>query len=131
LETPVDNVAEDAEKRKRDRNYLNAEDETLCSAYLNVSKDPIVGASQQGKAYWTRITIYFNEMRKTPIQRSLSSLQHRWGDIQKDTSRFCGAFSEIMRRNESGKNEDDKVTHLIIPSCTHSLLYLMSDDLLA
>jgi hypothetical protein len=88
LETPVDNVAEDAEKRKRDRNYLNAEDETLCSAYLNVSKDPIVGASQQGKAYWTRITIYFNEMRKTPIQRSLSSLQHRWGDIQKDTSRL-------------------------------------------
>jgi hypothetical protein len=36
-------------------------------------------------------------------------LQHRWADIQKDTSRFCGFYSEIERKRQSDKSEDDKV----------------------
>jgi hypothetical protein len=38
---------------KREKNYSNLEDETLCSAYLNVSKDPVVGVNQPMKSYWT------------------------------------------------------------------------------
>jgi hypothetical protein len=94
---------------RRMKNFLTLEDETLCSAYLNASKDPIVGTNQPMKSYWGRITDYFNEMKKTCSTRTQSSLQHRWADIQKDTSRFCGFYAEIERKKQSGKSEDDKV----------------------
>jgi hypothetical protein len=94
---------------KREKNYSNLEDETLCSAYLNVSKDPVVGVNQPMKSYWARITDYFNEMRTTDVERSSSSLQHRWGDISRDTALFCSYYAEIERKHQSGKSEDDKV----------------------
>jgi hypothetical protein len=97
---------------QRLKNFTIKEDEFLCSAYLNVSKDPIVGVNQPTGPYWSRMSAYFNEHKTTPYARSLSSLQHRWGDIQKDTSRFCGFFAEVERRNQSGKSEDDKVRYL-------------------
>jgi len=81
----------------------------LCSAYLNVSKDPIVGVNQPIGSYWARITTYFLENKRTPYDRTQSSLQHRWGDIQKDTSRFSGFFAEIERQHRSGTNENDTV----------------------
>ncbi|KAG2592312.1 hypothetical protein PVAP13_5NG550600 [Panicum virgatum] len=57
-------------------------------------------------SYWARIIAYCEEHN---CPRSKSSLQHRWGDIQKDTSRFCGFYAEVERKNQSGKSEDDKV----------------------
>jgi hypothetical protein len=94
---------------KRTKNFTPTEDETICSAYLNVSKDPIVGVNQTMQCYSVRIAEFYNENRKTANPRIASSLQHRWYDIQKDTSRFCGFYAEIKRRNQSGKSEDDKV----------------------
>ena len=90
---------------KRLKNFSTKEDEILCSAYLNVSKDPIVAVNQSTGSYWARITAYCEEHN---CPRSKSSLQHRWGDIQKDTSRFCGFYAEVERKNQSGKSEDDK-----------------------
>jgi hypothetical protein len=84
----------------------------LCSAYLNVSKDPIVGVNQKMESYWIRITKFYNENKKTENARSLLSLQHRWADIQKDSARFCDIYAEIERKNQSGKSEDDKVHFL-------------------
>jgi hypothetical protein len=52
-------------------------------------------------------------MKKTSSTRTQSSLQHRWGDIQKDTSRFCGFYAEIERKKQSGKSEDDKVKDVL------------------
>ncbi len=40
---------------QRGRSYTQAEDKALCSAYLNVSRDPIVGANQTSDTYWDRI----------------------------------------------------------------------------
>jgi hypothetical protein len=94
---------------RRMKNFLTLEDETLCSAYLNVSKDSIIGTNQATKSYWGRIIDYFNEMKKISSTRTQSSFQHRWGDIQKDTSCFCGFYAEIERKKQSGKSEDGKV----------------------
>jgi hypothetical protein len=94
---------------KRTKNFTPTEDETICSAYLNVSKDSIVGVNQTMQCYSVRIAEFYNENRKAANPRIASSLQHRWYDIQKDTSRFCGFYAEIKRRNQSGKSEDDKV----------------------
>jgi hypothetical protein len=77
-----------------------------------VSNDPIVEVNQKMESYWTRITKFYNENKKTENARSLLSLQHRCADIQKDTARFCVIYTEIERRNQSGKNEDDKLHFL-------------------
>jgi hypothetical protein len=45
--TPVKNK----KLAQREKNYSHKEDEVLCSGYLNVSKDAIVGANQSGEGY--------------------------------------------------------------------------------
>src|SRR6266540_4257570 len=94
---------------RREKNFSVKEDEMLCAAYLNVSKDPIVGCNQSSGGYWARIFEYYHDHKEVPSERTLSSLQHRWGGIQKDTTRFCAFYDTVQRRNESGKNDDDKV----------------------
>jgi hypothetical protein len=94
---------------KRTNNFTLIEDEKIYSAYLNVSKDLIVGVNQTMQCYSARIAEFYNENKKTANSRTSSSLQHRWSDIQKETSRFCGFYAKIKRRNQSGKSKDDKV----------------------
>jgi len=101
--------------------YTPKEDEVICSAYLNVSKDPVVSVNQPSKTYWERICDYYNENRGMYGQRTISSLQHRWGEISRDTCKFTAFYAEIERKNQSGKNEDDKVLSLYL----HWLLLCM------
>jgi len=93
----------------RSSSYTPKEDEVICSAYLNVSKDPVVSVNQPSKTYWERICDYYNENRGMYGQRTISSLQHRWGEISRDTCKFTAFYAEIERKNQSGKNEDDKI----------------------
>jgi len=104
---------------KRNSNYGIAEDEVLISAFLNVSKDATIGTNQFGKSYWQRITDYYNDNKKTPQCRSQSSLEHRWSDIQKETTKFCGFYDKVIRLNQSGKSEEDKVCCLYTMSLSH------------
>jgi len=94
---------------RREKNYTAKEDELLCAAYINVSKDATVGCNQTIGGYWQCIYDYYHGHKDFVTERTKSSLQHRWGTIQKDTARFCGFYDIIVRRNESGKNNDDKV----------------------
>jgi hypothetical protein len=59
------------------KNFTPTEDETICSAYLNVSKDPIVEMNQTMQCYSTIITVFYNENKKAANPRTASSLQHR------------------------------------------------------
>jgi hypothetical protein len=63
-----------------------------------MSKDPIVEVNQSMQTYWGRITDYYNDNRKNSIERTQNSLQHRWSDIRKDTTRFCSFHAEIERK---------------------------------
>jgi hypothetical protein len=94
---------------RRLANYSQAEDEVLVSAYLNISKDPAIGTNQSGKSYWRRISECYNEHKKTPNSRTQHSLEHRWGNIQWETSKFCAAYDKVLRLKQSGKSEDDQV----------------------
>jgi hypothetical protein len=91
------------------KNFTSIEDETICSPYLNMSKDPIMGVNQTMQCYSAWIADFYNESKKSANPRTSSSLQHRWSDIQKGTSRFCGFYAEIERKNQSEKSKDDKV----------------------
>jgi hypothetical protein len=81
-----------------------------------MSKDPIVGVNQTMQCYSARIAEFYNENKKSANSRTTSSLQHRWSDIQKETSRFCSFYAEIKRRNQIGKSEDDKVNFVTTTS---------------
>jgi hypothetical protein len=98
----------------RERNYSTREDEALCSAYLNVSKDPIVGANQTGKAYWQRVHDFYHEHKDFPgPARNPVSLGHRWGIISRATSVFTSLKARQDRLNQSGTTEEDKVRYML------------------
>jgi hypothetical protein len=39
----------------------------------------------------------------------MKSMMNRWGIILECTNRFCGAYTQIENRRDSGKNEQDRV----------------------
>ncbi|PAN31465.1 hypothetical protein PAHAL_5G421500 [Panicum hallii] len=45
--------------------------------------------------------------------RTKISIENRWTIIQKAVSKFCGFYAAIERRNESGKNEQDRINDSI------------------
>jgi len=51
----------------RTKNFHWKEDEIICSAWLNVSKDPIVGANQSRSSFWGRVHAFFRNTRKLQL----------------------------------------------------------------
>ncbi|KAL6647726.1 hypothetical protein ACP70R_015163 [Stipagrostis hirtigluma subsp. patula] len=89
--------------------FTKEEDGVLCSAFLNVSKDPITGVNQKQDGYYKRIYDYYSAHKPEGSVRSQISLQKRWASIQKCVTKFCACKSAVDRLNESGKNEYDRV----------------------
>jgi hypothetical protein len=85
--------------------FTKEEDKVLCLAFLNISKDPITGVNP----YYKRIYDYYHEHKPEGSVRSQISLQKGWAIIQKVVTKFFGFKSAVIRRNESGKNEYDRV----------------------
>ena len=67
------------------------------------------GTNQSGNGFYRRLHQYFAENCGGNCSRSQNSIQNRWLTIQKAVSRFSALYSAIERRNESGKNEQDRV----------------------
>jgi hypothetical protein len=94
---------------RRGGSFTKEDDTIICSAFVNVSKDPIVGVNQSSGGYYKRMHDYYQAHKPAGSNRSQLAIQGRWGTIQKVVSRFCGIKSAIDRRQESGKNEQDRV----------------------
>jgi len=98
---------------KRTKNFDDDEDIAVCSAWLNVSKDPIHGANQTRSSFWGRIRAYFEEHKTTPASRSESSIMHRWLTIQKEVNKFCACYEKVEQRNQSGATIQDMVCFFV------------------
>jgi hypothetical protein len=95
---------------RRGTAFTKEEDSVLCSGFHNIiSKDPITCVNQNMDAYYNRIYDYYHEHKPEGSVRSQISLQKRWVIIQKVVTKFCSFKSALDRRNESGKNEYDRV----------------------
>ncbi|KAF0926660.1 hypothetical protein E2562_027009 [Oryza meyeriana var. granulata] len=94
---------------RRETAFTKEEDLVVCSAFLNISKDPISGVNQTSSGYYKRMHDCFNEHKPEGSNRSQIAIQHRWGLIQKAMNKFCGHKEAIDRLNESGKNEQDRI----------------------
>ncbi|BAS79639.1 Os02g0603500 [Oryza sativa Japonica Group] len=87
---------------KRSSNYTHKEDIQLCISWQSISSDPIIGNEQPGKAYWQRIAEHYHANRDFESDRNANSLEHHWGNIQKEVSKFQGCYNQIERRHPSG-----------------------------
>ncbi|KAF0895106.1 hypothetical protein E2562_006813 [Oryza meyeriana var. granulata] len=112
-EDPPSLKSQRAEKKKnvsrRGTAFTKKEDMVVCSAFLNICKDPITGVNQTSGGYYKRMHDYFNEHKPEGSNRSQIAIQHRWALIQKAMNKFCGHKASVDRLNESGKNEQDRI----------------------
>ncbi|PWZ43929.1 hypothetical protein Zm00014a_016692 [Zea mays] len=97
--------------------FTKEEDVVICSVFLHVSRDPIAGVNQSACAYYKRMYDFFCENKPERSTRSQIGIQKRWQLIQKAVSKFSAFKSKVDWRNESGKNEQDRVITLIIHLC--------------
>ena len=96
-------------KKPRGGNFTADEDNLLISAWLNTTLDAVRGNEQKSKAYWLRVWEYFHKYKKFESNRNQGSLMNRWSAIQHATNKFNGCFAQIVRLNQSGTTEIDKV----------------------
>ncbi|KAF2561819.1 hypothetical protein F2Q70_00014092 [Brassica cretica] len=108
------------ERRER-RKWTPADDEVLISAWLNTSKDTIVGNEQKAGTFWKRVREYFAaspHAKASGDKRKHLNCKQRWHKINELTNKFCGAFAAAERQHSSGQSENDvlKVAHEIFYS---------------
>nr|POE96771.1 glutathione s-transferase t3 [Quercus suber] len=94
---------------KRGGNFSVDEDNILVSTWLNTSVDAVQGTDQRIAKFWKKIWQYFCENNTCGTTRFASSLQSRWGNINKETSRFAGFMAKIEALNPSGGTYEDKL----------------------
>ena len=61
---------------RRGSGYIQCEDIQLCTSWMNISNDPIIGNEQPSKTYWNRIADDFHQNRDFDSNRSANSLEH-------------------------------------------------------
>jgi hypothetical protein len=119
----VTTVAEGKKVSQRTESYTTGEDKLICSAWIEISQDPLCGAEQKGFAYWRRVGKYFNEHRLFPSSPFYSdrkdiSLAKRWGFIHAECSKFQRSFETVKRRAISGVSTVDMVNLLPSSQCS-------------
>jgi hypothetical protein len=74
----------------RQQNWLPVED----NSWISISIDAVVGVDQKSNSLWKRSHADFEDYRSTNVEQSLSSLESRWGIIQRKISKFCGCLAQ-------------------------------------
>lgn len=101
----------EAPSAKERRSWSPKEDKVLISAWLNTSKDPIVGNEQKAAAFWKRILEYYNAspaLAGIP-PREANQCKQRWFRINSEVNKFVGCYEAARKEQTSGQNEDDVI----------------------
>ncbi|XP_024006789.1 glutathione S-transferase T3-like [Eutrema salsugineum] len=91
------------------KKWTPLEDLVLISAWLNTSKDPIVGNEQRLEAFWSRIATYYGSSKKLVgmEKRYPNNCKQRWSKINEALCKFAGCYASASAQRSSGQNEDD------------------------
>uniref|UniRef100_A0A1J3CJ05 Glutathione S-transferase T3 n=1 Tax=Noccaea caerulescens TaxID=107243 RepID=A0A1J3CJ05_NOCCA len=95
--------------REGRRRWTVPEDGALVSAWLNTSKDAIVGNEQRVGAFWKRVAAYYaasSAVKDLPTRES-NTCKQRWGKINEAVQKFCGCYDQAGRQRTSGQSDDD------------------------
>ncbi|XP_010495300.1 PREDICTED: glutathione S-transferase T3-like [Camelina sativa] len=109
-------LSQETHIRKDRKKWNPADDEALISAWLNTSKDRIIGNQQKGGSFWQRVNKYYAD---TPHaigngeQGMNINCKQRWFRINECTNKFCSGYTAAERLNCSGHSENDvlKMAH--------------------
>ncbi|XP_018479439.1 glutathione S-transferase T3-like [Raphanus sativus] len=99
-----------AAERSQRTKWTPADDEVLISAWLNTSKDPIVGNSQKGGTFWDRVGAYYSgspHAIENGDQRNHRHCKQRWHRLNDQVNKFCAAYSAAERQLASGEYDTD------------------------
>ncbi|KAM6576812.1 hypothetical protein CsatB_028649 [Cannabis sativa] len=78
----------------------------LISAWLNTSKDAVVGTDQTSANFWGRIVNYFNTHYKDDQQRTGKQCKDHWNKINQKVTRFNGCYKQVQQAHHSGWSDD-------------------------
>ena len=95
--------------KKTTGNFSEQEDILMASAWLEVSMDPVQSVDQNRNTHWQRIHDYYHKYKTFESDCNISSRSHRWGIIQASVSKFCSWYNQVLRSNQSGVAEQDRV----------------------
>ena len=96
-DTPVDCLVR--------RKWSPADDEVLISAWLNTSKDAVVGNDQKSGTFWKRVGEYYAASPhgvEDGEKREHLHCKKRWQRINDQVNKFCAAYSAAERQISSG-----------------------------
>ncbi|KAE8813742.1 hypothetical protein D1007_08927 [Hordeum vulgare] len=105
-----DEVDEDGEgiveaPKGRAGNYTTDKDILLSNEWLVVSMDTTDGGDQSMDTYWNQMKEYFDERKKSGIERTNRSLRSQWTTINNDCQRWAAAMKSVDTVNPSGTND--------------------------
>ncbi|KAA1127113.1 hypothetical protein PGTUg99_023034 [Puccinia graminis f. sp. tritici] len=93
LDDNDDQENNDNAKKKKAPNYTELEDFEVCRAWVQVSKDPMVGTNQDGNTF---------------------CLKKRWSNyLQPSINKFRGFVNIVESRNESGASAEDQLNRAL------------------
>ena len=103
---PVDTPVERHVRRK----WSPADDVVLISAWLNTSKDAVVGNDQKLGTFLKRVGEYYAESPhglQDGEKRGDLTCKKRWHRINDQVTKFCGAYSAAEKQIGSGESDTD------------------------
>ncbi|XP_055528042.1 uncharacterized protein LOC129720580 [Wyeomyia smithii] len=117
----------------RGKNWTIEEDEALCTVWLNVSTDAMVGINQNTENLYNRIYENFIEIctakvvSSNPELRASKGIKARWHQINKTVCKFAGCIAQITNQQQSGAPPEDifKQALTLLASTEHSSFSLM------
>ncbi|KNZ51696.1 hypothetical protein VP01_3858g1 [Puccinia sorghi] len=80
-------------KAPRQCNYTEAEDFQLCTTWLDITQDPIIGINKTGDGFWAQVCEKYLQEIPDPIQTPIG-LRSRWGTLQAAINKFSGCVVE-------------------------------------
>jgi hypothetical protein len=111
-------------KNSKPPNWRIEEDQSLCTSWLNTSKDPTVGNYQTKTTFWDRIYTLYLDLMAEAVEKKKNAkgfkpfplclkkpLEDQWYHIQHQVNKYCGYYSQVKQRMRSGSNNDDLVSH--------------------
>ncbi|OAP10183.1 hypothetical protein AXX17_AT2G18280 [Arabidopsis thaliana] len=91
------------------KKWAAKEDIVLISAWLNTSKDPVVGNEQKAPAFWKRIASYVAaspDLDGVP-KRASAQCKQRWAKMNELAMKFVGCYATATNQKASGQTEND------------------------
>ncbi|KAF8108123.1 hypothetical protein N665_0114s0016 [Sinapis alba] len=113
IEGSVEPNSSKGKERKERKTWTQSDDVVLISAWLNTSKDPLIGNEQCSGTFWKRIAEYYADSPNiAPGEaRGANNCKHRWQKINDLVSKFSGSYEAATREKKSGQNEVDVIKH--------------------